>query len=65
VSEHSTNCEKARDEILAARCDSRDLDEDTFLHVESCPTCKAEMAVIADFSPEALLFLVIMRGVSR
>lgn len=63
MSERSKDCERARDEILDARCDGRDLDEETSLHVESCPACKTEMEVIDDFSTEALLLRIIFRGV--
>lgn len=59
------SCDKARDEILAARCEGRSLAPRVALHVETCNDCRDAMNKLASASPETLALVVLMRGVSR
>jgi len=58
------SCEEAHDEILAARCEERCLPPEFALHVDACDACRNMKSQIASFSPEALAYLVLMRGIS-
>ena len=58
------SCEEARDEILTARCEERRLPPEFASHVDACESCRTMMSQIASFSPEALAYLVLMRGTS-
>lgn len=59
------SCEKARDEILAARCEGRSPAPTVVLHVDTCNDCREAMNQLASASPETLALIVLMRGVSR
>ncbi len=58
-------CEQTKDEILAARCESREPNSAAAQHLEHCGACREADAYLAEVkSPDVLAILVLMRGLS-